>query len=137
MDPTVVNNDPLGPPLTHVWTWAADPNTSIVITEDGTIPDDTATPEAVVVITKDTDNPSFVVLTLTVTRPGSPTISDTMVIEVYDEACKMGLAMDMWWVEYDPSDINTDCITTLEDFAVMALTWLINYDILTEPVVKP
>jgi hypothetical protein len=61
-------------------------------------------------------------------------VDDTMTIDVYDDACKAtlgaGLAAD------NPTDLNRDCVTGLEDIAVMALAWLVDNS-LTAPVAKP
>jgi hypothetical protein len=62
-------------------------------------------------------------------------VTDTMEIDVYEDACSasrlaLGLAAD------NIADIDSNCITDLEDFVEMALTWLVDYT-LTAPVEKP
>ena len=133
LDPTVVNNDPEEPPLTYVWTAA--PDTDADITENGTDPDNTSTPGAVVTITQDTPSDAVVTMILTVTRTGSNPVSDTRKIYVYENSCNAKIAAGQTDF-YDSADVNTDCNTNIEDFALLALTWLVDYT-LTEPVVKP
>jgi hypothetical protein len=59
---------------------------------------------------------------------------DTMEIDVYNNNCLAAKGAGL--AEIDPADIDADCMTTIEDFAEMALTWLVYYE-LTEPVEKP
>jgi len=107
--------------------WSANPNDGVVFSDE-TVEDPTVT------ITKDTDNPSTVTLTLTVNDGENPPVTDAMRIDVYDDACKAaigkGLAAD------NPGDFDGNCVTGLEDVAVMALAWL-NDNGLTVPVAKP
>ena len=133
LDPTIVNNDPLLPALTYVW--IADPDTDAAITENGTDPDNTSTPGAVVTITQDTPNDAVVTMALTVTRPGSNPVPDTRKIYVYENSCKARVAAGQTDF-YDSTDINTDCNTNIKDFAILALDWLSDYAI-TAPVAQP
>jgi len=74
-------------------------------------------------------------LTLAVSDEANPTpVTDTMTIDVYDDACGMAVALDPAAIEL--TDLNGDCVTNLLDFAVMAGLWLDDYA-LTEPVVEP
>ena len=106
--------------------WSADPNDGVVFSDE-TVEDPTVT------ITKDTDNPSTVRLTLTVNDGVNPPVTDSIRIDVYDDACLAaigkGLAAD------NPGDFDGNCITGLGDLAVMATKWL-NDTGLREPVVK-
>jgi len=97
------------------------------------------------------DGDATYTLTLAVSDENNPPVEDTMTIDVYDNACLAkigaGLATDY------PADYTADCIINIEDMAVMAATWLdglglgdlvemagtwlVDYDTLTEPVVKP
>jgi hypothetical protein len=57
-----------------------------------------------------------------------------MMIDVYDDAClaaRIGKGLE---ADY-PADFDGNCIINLEDFVVMATTWLVDYT-LTEPVVQ-
>ena len=110
--------------LTYAWT--ADPDDGVVITGDTTL-------APTVTITKATANPSPVKLTLAVTLEGVDTVSDTMMIDVYDDACKASRGNGH---EYAATDFDGDCVTSLSDFAVMAQSWLDDYE-LTGPVEKP
>lgn len=97
------------PPATYAW--SADPDAGVVFSNPNI--------EApTVTITKVTGNPSVVTLTLVV----DDLYEGTMTIDVYDDACKAaigkGLAAD------NPTDLSGDCVTGLEDFAVLASTWL-------------
>jgi hypothetical protein len=108
------------------YAWSAHPNDGVVFSDE-TVEDPTVT------ITKDTDNPSTVKLTLTVNDGENPPVTDAMTIDVYDDACKAaigkGLAAD------NPGDFDGNCITSFADLAVMATKWL-NDTGLTGPVAK-
>ncbi|GAG08678.1 unnamed protein product [marine sediment metagenome] len=71
-----------------------------------------------------------VTVTLTLAVNGE---EDTMTIDVYDDACLAAEAVGT--VVFDPTDVDENCITNFEDFAVMATTWLVDYT-LTAPVTK-
>jgi len=127
LDPNVVEKE--GSDWTNLtYAWSADPPDGVEFSD----PDALA---PTVTITKATDNPSIVTLTLAVNNEGrlEPPVTDTMTIDVYDDACLA--AIDLGQVAFDPTDFNQDCITNFEDFAVMATTWLDDYT-LTAPVVK-
>jgi len=73
-------------------------------------------------------------LTLAVSDEANPMfLTDTMTIDVYDDACQMAVALDPAVIE--PTDFNGDCVTNLVDFAELASKWLDNYE-LTEPLIK-
>ena len=109
------------------YSWTADPADGVVFTD----PDDPSNPNPsevqapVVTITKDTDDPSVVKLTLSVYNQvglGSP-VEDSMTVNVYEDACKMtriGLGM----AAENPTDLDGNCITNLADFAEIASKWL-------------
>jgi len=134
LDPNVVNNDPCEPqaPLTYLWTaepnGIGDPNLDVAIT-------DANQEDATVTITKTapTGDATVVTMTLAVTLPGEDPVTDSMMIDVYDDSCLAAKAVGP--VEIDPTDIDANCITNFEDFAVMAITWLDDYT-LTGPVPK-
>ena len=131
LDPDVVNNDTTIPQGTLTYEWNAessDPNNTTVLFD----PDEFAEAPMVTVI-KTSDDPVAVKLTLAVTLEGVDTVSGTMTIDVYDDACKASSGNGH---EYAATDFDGDCITTLGDFAVMAEAWLVDYT-LTEPVEKP
>jgi hypothetical protein len=80
---------------------------------------------------------STVTMTLAVTYDGytyGPR-ADSMIINVYEttDACAAMIASKG---TLDLTDFDTDCITNLSDFAVMAQTWLFDRGELTEPVEK-
>jgi len=135
LDPNVVNNDTTEPQgiLTYLWTaepnGIGDPNLDVVIT--GADQED-----ASVTITKTapTGDATVVTMTLAVTLEGKDPVTDTMTIDVYDDACLA--AIDLGLAVIDPTDLDENCITNFEDIAVMATTWLVDYT-LTEPVAKP
>ncbi len=112
--------------LTHLW--SAEPDDGVEFSD----PDALA---PTVTITKATDNPSIVTLTLAVNNEGRVElpVEDTMTIDVYDDACLAAKAAGP--VEIDPTDVDGNCITNFADFAVMATTWLDDYT-LTGPVAK-
>ena len=74
-------------------------------------------------------------MTLAVNDEGNPTpVTDSMTIDVYDDACKaarIGIVL----AEYYPADFDGNCITDIEDLAVITAKWLNNTG-LTEPVAK-
>lgn len=119
-EPLQLNGTGYGGILSYAW--SADPDDGVEFS-DPDIEDPTVT------ITKATYNPSTVMLTLV----GDGTFTDTMAIDVYDDACLaaigMGLAAD------HPADFDSNCIINFDDFALMAATWL-NDTGLTEPVPK-
>ena len=102
--------------------------------DDGVVFSDETVEDPSVTITKDTDDPSTVRLTLTVNEGENPPVTDAVTIDVYDDACKATIGKGL--VADNPSDFDGNCITDLEDVAAMALAWL-NYNGLTEPVAKP
>ena len=127
LDPNVVNNT--SDPVTDLtYTWSADPDDGVEFSNPNAL-------APTVTITKATDNPSIVTLTLAVNNEGrlEPPVTDTMMIDVYDDSCLAAKAAGE--AVFDPTDFNQDCITDFEDFAVMATTWLDDY-MLTEPVAK-
>ena len=66
-----------------------------------------------------------VTLTLAVTLEGKDPVTDTMTIDVYDDACLAAEAAGT--LVLDPTDIDENCITNFADFAVIATTWLVDY----------
>ena len=127
LDPNVVEKE--GSDWTNLtYAWSADPPDGVEFSD----PDALA---PTVTITKATDNPSIVTLTLAVNNVGrlELPVTDAMTIDVYDDACLA--AIDLGQAVFDSTDLNQDCITNFEDFAVMATTWLDDYA-LTEPVAK-
>jgi hypothetical protein len=126
LDPNVVNNDTTEPQGTLTYLWTAEPDDGVEFSNPNAL-------APTVTITKATDNPSPVTMTLAVTLPGKDPVTDTMTIDVYDDACLAAKAAGP--VVFDPTDIDENCITNFKDFAVMAATWLDDYT-LTEPVPK-
>jgi hypothetical protein len=134
MDPNVVNNDTNEPQGTLTYAWTAepngigDPNLDVAIT-------DADTENASVTITKTapTGDATVVRMTLAVTLEGKDPVTDTMTIDVYDDACLAAKAVGLAVI--DPTDFDKNCITNFTDFAVLAATWLDDYT-LTEAVAK-
>ena len=58
---------------------------------------------------------------------------DTMTIDMYENPCLAALSLGE---EIDPGDIDADCDTDLEDYAVIAEKWLVDYTLM-EPIEKP
>ena len=127
--PTVDNNNKEEPQAALTYLWSADPDTGVVFSA-------TDVEAPTVTITKATDNPSAVTLTLAVNNVGrlEPPVEETMTIDVHDDACEA--AKGVGPVAFDPGDVDENCITNLEDFAVLAIAWLDDYTI-TAPVAKP
>jgi hypothetical protein len=122
--PTVVNNSDPVTDLTYFW--SADPATGVAFDPNEFVQAPTVT------ITKATNNPSVVTLTLAVNNVGSgkADVTDTMDIYVYDNAC---LAAEV--TTYEFGDYNKDCIINLKDFSILASKWLGNYTLIG-PVAK-
>ena len=125
LHPNIINNT--GNPLTYQWT--ASLSTGIAFDPNEFVEAPTVT------ITKPQGDPVTFTLELTIRDEENRPAKDTMTIKVYDDPCKatrlgMSLAAD------NPTDINGDCITNLEDIAEMAANWF-NDTSLTEPFVKP
>jgi hypothetical protein len=122
--PTVVNNSDPVTDLTYFW--SADPATGVAFDPNEFVQAPTVT------ITKATNNPSVVTLTLAVNNVGSgkADVTDTMDIYVYDNACLAAAV-----TTYDPGDFNKDCIVNLIDFSILASKWLGNYTLIG-PVAK-
>jgi len=118
--------------LTYLWTaepdGIGDPDLDVAITGADT-------ENASVTITKagPTGDATVIAMTLAVNDAGrvGPPVTDSMTIEVYDDACLAAMAAGP--VELDRSDIDENCVTALPDFAVMATTWLDDYT-LTEAI---
>lgn len=107
------------------WTWSAEPADGVEFYPNAYVENPTVT------ITKATDNPSTVTLTLSA-NDGIGPVTDTMTIDVYDDACKATVAVGG---VLDPADINADCIVNIKDLALMAETWFVDIS-LPGPVVK-
>ena len=133
LSPVVVNNDTADPQgdLTIAWTAEPnginDPNFGVVIT-DGDIEGATVT----VSKTAPTGGATFITMVLSVTLGDKETITSSMTIDVYDDACAAAAVGTM---VYDVSDFNRDCVTDLEDISMMAAAWLYDYKI-TAPAVQ-
>jgi hypothetical protein len=107
-------------------TWSAEPSDGVVFDPNEFAED------PIVTITKATDNPSGVLLTLS----GQDAVSsdeDNMWIHVYDTACLAAIAEG---AELEPGDFDEDCDVDIEDLRVTAEEWLDDYT-LTGPVPKP
>jgi hypothetical protein len=133
MDPNVVNNDtePQGE-LSYLWTaepnGIGDPNLDVAITGA-----DTENASVTITKTAPTGDATVVTMTLAVTLEGEDPVTDSMTIDVYDDACVA--ALDLGLTTIDTTDLDGNCITAFPDFAVMAVTWLDDYA-LTEAVAK-
>jgi len=134
LDPNVVNNDTAEPQgtLTYLWTADAasvgDPNLDVAITDA-----DQEVASVTITKTAPTGDATVVTMTLAVSLEGKDPVTDTMTIDVYDDACVAAKAAGLAVI--DPTDFDGNCITSFEDFAVMATTWFDDYT-LTKPVAK-
>lgn len=109
------------------YAWSAEPSDGVVFTpNDGGDGSTSSVKNPIVTITKDTDDPSAVTLTLAVNnlgRAGSP-VEGTMRINVYDDACQM-VRIGHGKAAEHPTDLDGNCITNLVDFAKLASKWLL------------
>jgi len=127
LDPNIAEKE--GSDWTNLtYAWSADPDDGVEFSDPNAL-------APTVTITKATSNPSIVTLTLAVNNEGrvEPPVTNTMTIDVYDDSCLAAKAAGS--VELDPTDIDGNCITAFEDFALMAITWFDDYS-LKEPVPK-
>ena len=120
LDATVKNNHPEETDLTYAW--SADPDTGV------SWPDGTDVVDPRVVITKATDNPSVVTLTLACNNVGSsvPDVEKTITIDVYDDPCLAAIGTGKR--DDNPTDIDNDdgeCKTNLRDFAEVAAAYFL------------
>ncbi len=124
--PTIVEKDPTDwTNLTYHWT--AEPDTGVSFSA-------TDVEAPTVTITKATDNPSIVTLTLAVYGEGKPMpVEDTLTIDVYNDTCLASLAAG---IPLDEMDLDGNCVINLEESAKMAETWLVDYEI-EDPAPKP
>jgi hypothetical protein len=81
-------------------------------------------------------NPNEVKLTLTVGSAGKESVYDSTIITVYADSCLAGLAADAGLITFDPTDIDEDCDTDIDDLRKLAAKWLDDYEI-SAPVPKP
>lgn len=63
------------------------------------------------------------VVKLTVTDSISQAVFDTMTVKVADDACAAAQLMSTW-PGYNYFDINTDCLVNIDDFLLLAQSWL-------------
>ena len=125
LDPNVVNNGP----EVLTYHWSADPDDSNASFSD---PCDLA---PIVTIIKATGEVVTFELTLEVSD-GSASLSDTMRIDVYDNECLAARNGVGLWMD-NPTDIDGNCRTGLEDLAALASTWLKFAEGVTEPFPRP
>lgn len=128
MSPDVVINDPNGNSLEFAWT--AEPADGVVFS-DPTIENPTVT------ITKsaNTGDATAVTITLAANNVGSVAATDSLTIDVYDDACEMAKTLTPETANL-ATDFNKNCVTGLDDIAIMAVAWLADYTAL-EAFAKP
>ena len=64
-------------------------------------------------------------ITLTATdADGAGESSDTVMINVYDDACAAAIADPTDYTPMFEGDISGDCVVNLNDLAIMAIDWL-------------
>jgi arylsulfatase A-like enzyme len=135
LDPTVVNNS--DPPTDLTYAWSADtPPAGVTVEFDPIDPIAANDPTPTVMITKPLDGiPVTVTLRLAVNNVGrpDPPVTNTLTIDVYDNACEVAKAGGSG--EDNPGDFDGNCITDANDLAELAAKWL-NGNALTAPVAK-
>jgi hypothetical protein len=111
-------------PLTY--SWSANPAAGVSFSPSAAV-------EAPVV---SVDNAAgAVTLTLTVQDEFNPAVSDTVVINVYGDACSAA-AEGAGLTAQNPEDLYFDCQINLQDFARLAAKWLEEYALL-HPIPVP
>jgi hypothetical protein len=135
MDATVVNRDTQDPNRLLSYEWTAIPSAGVVFEPNEFFEDPTVT-----ITDPNPNDPTTYKLTLSaqLINPSGPpeeAMANSMEIDLYADACKAEIAAGLAW-PYDSGDVNTDCITALEDIAILAEKWFEEYA-LDEPAIKP
>ena len=78
-----------------------------------------------------TDDGTTIKVNLVVKDDVTPSVTDTITIDTYDNACKAKIATG---AEDNPGDINEDCVTDIDDAKMVASGWLESSE-LEEPFV--
>ena len=108
------------------YTWTANPADGVVFTPNDGGDGSTSSVEApTVTITKPAGEMETFTLTFSVSDGVDMPVRDTMKVKVYDDSCKAA-RLGMSLAENNITDLNGDCISSLEDFAAIALKWLNN-----------
>jgi hypothetical protein len=114
--------DDAGSTLNFAWT--ADPTAGVVFTPNDGGDGSTSSVEApTVTITKPAGDMEIFKLELTISDGVDLLVRDSMTIEVYDDTCKAA-RLGMSLAEDNPTDLDGDCVTGIEDVAAVALKWL-------------
>jgi hypothetical protein len=136
LNPIVTNNDTTVPQRALSYLWTVDPADGVVFADpvNSEDPNTSAALAPMVTITKPAGDIARVKLTLAVTLDGEGLISDSMTIDVFNDACATAIFVG---AELDETDIDGegDCVTNLADFAWLAATWLDDYTA-TGPITK-
>jgi len=130
LSPVVVNNDTQVPQRSLTCLWTASPSDGVVFSPGA----DAEAPSVTVTKAADTGDATVVTLTLSVTLEGNEPVTDTVMIDVYDNSCAAAKGVGTA-VAFDASDFNQDCVTDMADLLILADAWLVNYS-LTAPAVN-
>jgi len=122
LDPDVVNNDTQFPQGNLLYAWSANPSDGVVFSPNANI----ETPSVTITKAAATGDATEVTLTLAVTLEGQRTEPDTTMIFVYDDACHASKSIGR--VVIGAGDFNGSCFTDIEDFAILASSWYVDYD---------
>ena len=125
---SVTNNDPNDPQGELNYLWTAKPEDGVVFDPgNGGDPNSSTALAPTVTVTKPEGEMATVKLTLSVSLAGSETlVYDAVTVDVYDNPCLAGVAASPEG-GFAIGDLNTDCITNLDDYALLAVDWLTNY----------
>ena len=110
LDGSLICDDGNSSPVTYLWT--VDPAGPVIASDTSLVT--TATIAAAGSYT----------FTLTATDGATNAGSDTVTVNVYDDACAAALADPADYTALFDGDITGDCLVNLNDFAAMAIDWL-------------
>lgn len=122
LDPTVVNNDTQVPQRSLSYTWSANPADGVEFYPNANV----QSPDVIIIKNANTGDATTVELTLAATLEGLGTIEEVMNIQVFDDACNASIGSGS--VIAGAGDFNRNCFTDIDDFALLAAEWLVDYD---------
>lgn len=118
LDPNLADLDDGDPQTSLNFAWSAHPSDGVVFTPNANVEN------PVVTITKPVGPMNTFILTLTVDDGVNPAVKDTVTIDVYDDACKASIGIGLQ--NDHPDDLVINCVTDLEDLALMLNSWLVD-----------
>ena len=122
LNPTVINNDTQVPQRNLIYSWSAIPAEGVAFYPNTNV----QSPDVVITKPSDTGDAAAVELTLAVSLEGLGTVEQATNIYVFDDACNASIGSGS--VIAGAGDFNLSCFTNINDFALLASGWLVDYD---------